>query len=149
MSKPLIHAKSSAKHFGGKQEDYIEIHSFIDSSKGTVACSRHRVLTHTSWFLSNILERIKFANSCPPTPDNRFPFVINSDNREISVRDIGEQHILEDFGGKFIPSFQDYVESMEIKDWMINGGGIPPSYAKIHKKNLERGETRKKLIKFD
>lgn len=50
MAKPYIHAISSAKRFGGKPEDYIEIHNLMDSSKGAIPDNRHRALTHNSWF---------------------------------------------------------------------------------------------------
>ncbi len=118
MSKPYIHASSSAKKFGGVPEDYIEIHNLLDSSKSVIADNRHRCLTHNSWFLF-ILEKIFGVT------------ITNKDNKVVSVRDIGEQHILEDFGGKFIPSAQDYLIEMEFKDWMQNGNGYPPSYAKL------------------
>lgn len=142
MSKPHIHAESSARKFGGVPNDYEEIHSFMDSSKGAVPSNLHRCLTHHSWFLSNIIERIKFHNSCHATLDNRFPTIINSDGKHISVRDIGEQHILEDFGGKFIPSAQDYLSQIEFQDWMQNGHGSPPSFAKIAEKH------KKQVLKF-
>ena len=120
MSKPWIHAKSSARRFGGQPEDYLEIHTLMDSSKGAIADSRHRALTHTSWFLSNILERI-FGVTFK-----------NSDGTVISTRDIGEQHILEDFGGRFIPTPQDYFEHCEFQQWMIDGKrGCPSSYKKL------------------
>ena len=122
MSKPYIHSVSSARRFGGVPEDYIEIHNLMDSSKGAIADNRHRALTHTSWFLSTVLERV-------------FGVVIeNSDGRKVSVRDIGEQHILEDFGGRYIPTAQDYLQEMEHKEWMLNGKGIPPSsFVKLDK----------------
>jgi hypothetical protein len=66
MSKPWIHAVSSAKRFGGVPEDYIEIHNLMDSSKATIADSRHRALTHNAWFVGTILEKIfgvTFTNS--------------------------------------------------------------------------------------
>lgn len=129
MSKPWVHSQSSARKWGGKPEDYLAIHDFFDSSKGTIADSRHRALTHNSWFLSTVLEKVFGHN------------ITNSDGRSVSVRDIGEQHILEDFGGRFIPSAQDYLQEMEIKDWMIRGIGAPPSFAKIY----NRDEARKKL----
>lgn len=131
MAKPYIHAQSSAKRFGGVADDYIEIHAFMDVSKGTIADSRHRALTHTSWFISTILERVKFANSVESTP-GFFPTIKTSAGRRISVRDIGEQHILEDFNHRFIPSAQDYLSEIEFKDWMQNGQGSPPSFAKLH-----------------
>ena len=117
MAKPWIHAVSSAKKFGGKPEDYIEIHNLMDSSKATIADSRHRALTHNSWFVGTILEKIfgvKFENS---------------DGMTVSVRDIGEQHVLEDYRMRFIPSAQDYLQEMEVKEWMVAGKGKPPSSA--------------------
>jgi hypothetical protein len=123
MSKPYIHAVSSAKKFGGEPEEYIEIHNFLDSSKGVIPDSRHRALTHTSWFLSVVLERVFGVT------------ITNSEGRVISVRDIGEQHILEDFGNRFIPSAQDYLQEIDWKDWMLNGKtGKPPSFARIPEK---------------
>lgn len=130
MSKPFIHSQSSAKRYGGKPEDYIEIHNLMDSSKAAIADQRHRSLLHNAWFIGEILERIKFSNSCPPTGDNRFPTIINSDGKHVSVRDVGEDHVTEDFHG-FIPSVQDYLMEMNIQDWMCNGKGKPPSFAKI------------------
>lgn len=118
--KPWIHAISSAKKFGGIPEDYLPIHNLMDSSKGSIGDNRHRCLTHNSWFISadGPLERIFGVN------------IKNSDGKLISVRDVGEQHILEDFGMKFIPTPQDYLQEMEIKSWM-DGQGVPSSFAKI------------------
>ena len=115
MSKPYIHACSSARRFGGTPEDYIEIHNFLDSSKGVIADSRHRALTHTSWFLSVVLERVFGVT------------LTNSAGKVVPVRDVGEQHVLEDFGGRFIPSAQDYLEGMKFQDWMLRGKGDPPA----------------------
>jgi len=123
MAKPIFHAISSAKKFGGTPDDYIEIHNLMDSSKGAIPDNRHRALTHNSWFLSNILERI-FGVSFK-----------NSDGRIIAVREIGEQHILEDFSMKFIPTAQDYLQEIEIKHWMNNARlGTCPSNKKISNK---------------
>lgn len=139
MAKPEIHSKSSARRFGGTWEDYVEIHKLMDSSKGAIADNRHRVLTHNAWFISEILERIKFHNSTPCKPDGRFYTILNSDGKEISVRDIGEQHVLEDFGMRFIPSAQDYIQEMEMKSWMNNGMGEgPTSFKKIESNKTVR-----------
>ena len=125
MSKPWIHALSSACRFGGRPEDYIEIHKLLDSSKGTIADSRHRALTHTAWFLSTILERV-------------FGVVVtNSEGKKVSVRDVGEQHVLEDFRGRYIPSAQDYLQEIEVKEWMVSGKGPPPSSAKLYRTKLK------------
>lgn len=144
MSKPYIHALSSAKKFGGKPEDYIEIHNLMDTSKGAIADSRHRCLTHSSWFIMEIGERIKFSNSNPPTGDNKFVTIKNSDGKNISVRDIMEIHILEDFGHRFIPTAQDYIENMDYKDWMGNGKGVPSSHARIVENRKKEQEITQK-----
>lgn len=116
MAKPFIHAQSSARKFGGKPEDYLDIHNFMDSSKGVIADNRHRTLTHNSWFLSTVLERVFGVT------------FVNSAGKIISTRDIGEQHVFEDMG--CIPSGQDYLAEVEYKTWM-EGKGKPPSFAKI------------------
>lgn len=120
MSKPWIHAESSARRWGGKAEDYLPIHNLLDSSKSTIADSRHRALTHNAWFIGpgGPLELI-------------FGVVLtNAAGRQVSVRGIGEQHILEDFGGRFIPSAQDYLEGIPMAEWMVQGKGSPPPSSK-------------------
>ncbi len=140
MGKPIQHARSSAKQWGGTPEDYLPIHNLLDSSKGAFSDLRHRALTHNSWFITTILEQI-FGTTLK-----------NSDGRKISVRDIGEQHVMEDFGGKFIPSAQDYLGEIEFHDWMNNGDGEPPSRKKaqglidrINKKKSEKDALREAL----
>lgn len=127
MAKPMIHAKNSVKRWGGKEEDYLPIHNLMDKSKGTIADSRHRALTHNAWFLSEILEQI-FGIT-----------IINSAGREVSVRDIGEQHVLEDYNHRFIPSAQDFLEGIPMKTWMISGRGDPPNSIKA----IEQSRVRR------
>jgi len=118
MAKAIFHAQSSVKKFGGITDDYIDIHNLLDSSKSVLSDNRHRALTHNSWFLNEVIERI-------------FGYVIlNSDGREISVKEIAEQHVLEDFNGRFIPSAQDYLQEIKYQPWM-NGMGKPTSFKKI------------------
>lgn len=129
MAKPWIHAKSSARKFGGQPEDYLAIHQKLDSSKSVFPDNRHRALTHNSWFLF-ILEDIFGVT------------IENSDGKRVSVREVGEQHILEDFGNTFIPSAQDYLENLEYREWMTNGRNcVPPSHARINE--------RKRIRKID
>lgn len=120
MSKPFIHAKSSAKQFGGQWQDYIEIHEFLDSSKAAIATNVHRALTHNTWFISVVIPRV-FGEV----------FKRKSDGVEISSRDIAEQHVAEDYGNKFIPSAQDFLQHLSMEPWMQNGKGTPPSFALI------------------
>ncbi len=129
MSKPYIHAQSSAKRFGGIPEDYLDLHCFLDSSKSAIADNRHRALTHNSWFIMNVIPRV-FGETFPR----------KSDGKIISSRDIAEQHLIEDFRGKFIPTAQDYLQEMEFKGWMMNGNGLPPSSQNLKKEKVKTKE---------
>ena len=53
----------------------------------------------------------------------------NSDGNFIQVRDIAEQHVMEDCGG-VIPTVCDYLSEMDLMEWM-GGKGYPPSHKKI------------------
>lgn len=120
MSKPYIHALSSAKRFGGTPEDYIDIHNWFDETKGWIADARHRAIRHHAQGIMEC-EKVFGVTRC------------NSAARVYSVRDIGEQHVLEDFAGRFIPTAQDYLATIEPQQWMQNGNGTPPSCAKLFK----------------
>src|SRR5579872_4695729 len=104
MAKPWILAESSARKFGGVPEDYLEIHNLMDSSKAAFSDVRHRALTHNAWFVGFILEKI-FGT-----------IITNSDGKKVSVRDVGEQHVVEDFGLRFLPTAQDFLEELEFKE---------------------------------
>lgn len=125
MAIPYKHSEASTKKWGGKPEDYIDIHELLDSTKATFADNRHRTLTHNSWFLVTILPKI-------------FGHVrTNSDGKQYNVKDVGEQHVLEDFGMQFIPTVQDYLQEMEIQAWMSSGGKYKPNSALKEKKAVE------------
>jgi hypothetical protein len=100
---PYHHALSSAKKFGGKPEDYIEIHSWFDASKEYFANFRHRALRHHAQGIYEC-ER-KFGVT-----------MTNSDGRTLPVRYIGEQHVMEDLGR--IPSLEDWLSLIMPQDWM-------------------------------
>ena len=102
--KPFIHARNSARKYGGKPEDYQAIHDFFDSSKQTVADMRHRAILHSAFGIF-IAERV-FGTT-----------VTNSDGRQISVRDICEDHVIEDLG--FIPSVEKWLKHLPMEDWMF------------------------------
>ena len=101
--KPWIHSLSSARKFGGKPEDYMAIHQMMDESKSHIADHRHRGLFHHSYG-TFVMEKIFGVN------------ILNSDGKLVSVRDVAEDHIIEDLG--WIPSVQDYFQHMAHQDWM-------------------------------
>lgn len=101
--KPYIHARISAKLHGGKWEDYIDIHDFIDSSKAGLPDIRHRALLHHS-FGCFLVEQI-FGHVRQ-----------NSDKKDYSPRDVAEEHIIQDLG--FLPSAEKYLQTMPKLEWM-------------------------------
>jgi len=123
MANAYIHSKSSARRFGGQPDDYLTIHIKMDCSKAYFPSNVHRALTHHSFWIHEVMIPL-------------FGYTIkNSDERDVCVKDICEQHVLEDFGMRFIPTAQDYLENMEFKDWMQNGiKGHPSSFEKISQK---------------
>lgn len=130
MAKAYIHAESSARKFGGVADDYMDIHLLMDSSKRAFPDNRHRAATHNCWFIAEVLPRI-FGQTR-----------VNSDGRTYSVVDVGEQHVLEDYGMKFIPSLQDWLGEIEWRAWMDNGrGDHPPSHAKLAARRANRRQV--------
>lgn len=101
-----MHARSAARKWGGRPEDYIEIEEFIDSSKEVIGDARHRALYHHTlgvWLCQRIFGRVIHV------PRNHSVV-------EVPVRLIAERHILEDLG--WLPSPADYIDGMPLKPWM-------------------------------
>ena len=107
MAHPYHHAVSSVKTWGGKPEDYQEIHDFFDETKAQFADFRHRALRHHPEGIF-LCERV-FGIT-----------ITNSDNRIIPVRFIAEQHVKEDCG--FIPSAVDWLKCIHAEPWMKGVG---------------------------
>jgi hypothetical protein len=127
MSKPFLHSKSSQKKFGGTWEDYMLIHEFMDSSKAVMPDNRHRALTHNSWFISTVIPKV-FGET----------FKRNSDGGIVSSRDVAEQHVLEDYKMKYIPSASDFLNLLPFQEWMQNGiKGNPESYNQLKINNKQ------------
>jgi hypothetical protein len=101
MSHPLLHSKSSVKKFGGKVEDYIHLHNWMDETKAWVGHSYHRMFRHHS---EGIFEMEKIFGSS----------FVNSDEKVVYTRYVGEQHVKEDCNG-YIPSAKEWVQIIENK----------------------------------
>ena len=100
---PYHHALSSVKKYGGKYEDYIEIHAWFDESKSYMADVRHRALRHHAQGIFQM--EILFGKT-----------IKNSEGKRIPVRFIGEQHVREDCG--YIPSMEDWLKHITLQPWM-------------------------------
>jgi hypothetical protein len=101
--KPYLHAKSSAKKYGGVPDDYLAIHQFMDSSKAAVADVRHRALFHSA-FGCFVVEQLFGVTRT------------NSEGKSYSPRDVAEDHCIEDLG--FIPTVDRWFRNMPIETWM-------------------------------
>jgi hypothetical protein len=109
MSNPLIHSRSSVKRWGGKVEDYIEIHKFLDSPKSCMNNNTSRMLTHNTWFIYEVIPKVFGYN------------ITNSENKSVDTVDIAMLHVSEDFRHRFIPTPQDYLKNIVLQPWMNNG----------------------------
>ena len=160
MAKPEIHAEQDQRRFGGKVCDYLPIHHWFDSSKAIVPSNLHRSALHHSfgiflaektfgvnftlldklaekynWTKEEMEDIVRWKEEC----NNSGTTIKNSDGKLISVRDVGESHCLSDFSGRFIPTLQDYLEHMEMKDWMQAGhGSVPSSFKKVMESRKEK-----------
>ena len=108
MAHPLQHSKSSVNKWGGRIEDYIDIHNWFDETKSWVGSSYHRIFRHHS---EGIFE-------C----ENKFGMsFVNSDGKTVYTRYVGEQHVKEDCYN-YIPSAREWIQALESKEkpmWMI------------------------------
>jgi hypothetical protein len=100
--KPLIHCKASVHKFGGKIDDYMKIHEFFDQTKAHVSDIRHRAVLHNAFGIYLCQQVFGY-------------YFTNSDGKDVSVRDVGEQHVLEDLG--HIPSLDKCFANMPMEAW--------------------------------
>lgn len=104
MAHAFYHAKSSARRFGGKPEDYLTLHVWMDHTKDHLADARHRAILHNTWGIALAVQL--------------FGVTITrvSDGKEVPTRTVLEQHVLEDLGR--IPTLEQSLSGMPIEPWM-------------------------------
>lgn len=102
--KPFVHAKNSARRWGGAPEDYQAIHDWFDQTKAALPDMRHRAILHSAFGI--FLCEQQFGTT-----------ITNSDGHKVSVRDIGEDHVVEDLG--FIPTLERWLQHLPIEEWML------------------------------
>lgn len=101
--KPYLHAKRSARKWGGVPEDYLPIHDLIDSPKSSFCDIRQRAVLHSAFGIY-LAERVFGAT------------ITNSDGKKVSTRDVAEHHVIEDLGR--IPSVGDWLKNLPVEPWM-------------------------------
>lgn len=104
MGNILAHSESSAKHFGGKEEDYAPIHKFLDQTKLYIPDWRHRCILHNNFGIA-LCEQ--FFGDFYTRP---------SDGVKVCIRTVVEQHIKEDLN--CIPTLELMLHEMPIRPWM-------------------------------
>jgi len=139
--KPSIHSNISARKHGGLPSDYQVVHDFLDMSKMTHADLRHRSILHNTLgpFLAEksigvnhskaeyLKEKYNWSDEeykdiLSLAADRAGTTILNSDGKKVSVRDIAEQHIVDDMGQ--IPSVSKYLDGMPFYDWLGHGSGM-------------------------
>ena len=104
---PMMHCQISRSRWGGQEADYYPIHNCIDSTKVLCGDCRHRVL-HTHWGINHVVVPI-FGHT-----------LVNSEGKKVDIKDMCERdHLLADYGNKFIPTLGDFVNAIE--DLAISG----------------------------
>jgi hypothetical protein len=103
---PLHHAQSSVRKFGGRVEDFLPLHGWLDQSKEHLCDWRHRLLRHHS---EGIFEAERVFG----------PTLITSDGKAVPTRYVAEQHIREDLG--VIPTLADWLRNLRRAPWMSRG----------------------------
>ena len=138
--KPYIHAKNSARKFGGKPDDYISIHNFFDWSKSTIGDIRHRVILHNTFgcFLAEKLfgypedklaeqaERFDWSEEevlairqlMDDARSSETTYITNSDGKRVQIRDVAEAHCIEDMG--CVPTVADCLHLLPVHGWLRN-----------------------------
>jgi len=104
MGTPLLHARSSVKKYGGSLHDYLPIHRWFDSTKGSLPMFKHRAILHNSFGM--LLAEQVFGD-----------FITNSEGKMVEVRQIAYDHIFEDCG--FVPTLDDWLKHLQPQPWMM------------------------------
>lgn len=125
------HAEISVKRWGGKIEDYLPIHDFMDCTKELCPDNRHRIL-HTMWGVKSVIIPI-FGHS-----------ISISEKKKVNVKDLCEKdHILPDYRNRFIPTLADFCAAIDEKK-------LPSDYRKrindFHKSYTKYPEIARLLM---
>lgn len=132
--KPWIHCQNSVRRHGGSPLDYQLIHNFLDSSKAHYADMRHRAIFHNSMgpYVAELIfgiphreideaaerfgwseeEKAAVFQLVALSKTSAVTSFKNSDGKTIQVRDIAEDHIMEDLGR--IPAVSEYLDLLPL-----------------------------------
>jgi hypothetical protein len=93
------HSLIGQRKFGGRPEDYVSVHRFLDSSKYFFYHVKHRLLLHNLYGVELAVDLFGDV-------------LLNADGVSVPVRDVAVAHIREDLDGK-IPTLTDWFATHE------------------------------------
>jgi len=123
MTHVLYHAQSAARVFGGTPDPYIPLHAWMDETKEHFCDYRHRAIRHHSQGI--FLGEKVFGTS-----------ITNSEGKEVLVRLVFEQHIVEDCN--FVPTLADWLSCIHPEPWMARA--TPTRLGRQHRERRNPNE---------
>lgn len=105
--------------FGGKPEEHLPYHQWMDATKAHFADVRHRAMRHHS-------EGIDLALSIF---GQTIEVTVRDAPRKIPLRPILERHVIEDLG--HIPTMADWLREMPMRSWMVSKAMARPDKGKL------------------
>lgn len=109
--KPLQHARISAHRHGGRWEDYIRLHTFLDSSKAAFPSAQHRAILHSSDLGPALAAQVLGRT------------VRNADGAEVDTAQLVRDHVEEDLGWPC--RLADWVEQLPWPPWLRRTPRLP------------------------
>src|SRR5579885_1584730 len=113
------HCLHSCERFGGRPDDYLPLHQFLNSARTVLPDKASRCVLHNAWGIDLVVR-------CLGTTFRR-----SSDHIQTSTRQVAEMHILRDLGA--IPTMLEAVRTVPLAKWMYENA-VPLS-------RLLKGET--------
>lgn len=91
--KPLDHARNSARRYGGDPFMFLDVHEFLDQTKAAHPDMRHRAILHNT--MGPFLAAQIFGRT------------LTIEGRLVDVRQVCEDHIIEDLGR--LPAVSEFL----------------------------------------
>lgn len=131
---PYIHAKNSANKYGGVPEDYLEVHCFMDSAKEHIGTVVHRLILHNTFGVALAEKVCGDYVQIGSGKVVRTNYIVNSEGRKVFVRDIAQDHVLEDLHGK-IPTLSEQFANVTVDLVKDKLGIFGPLIRRVRREN--------------
>jgi hypothetical protein len=134
MAHPLYHSRASVYRYGGRSEDYLPLHSFLDQTKALIADCRHRLILHNAWGIEIAVARFGAEVAGVPTADLATDHIIEDLRRVPTLADsIPVQPEAWWSGGQLL---EDELETLTLSNHAMRStrrfGGQAADYRMVH-----------------